>query len=224
MEPLIREALRINERYLEEVVEALTLCPWAREARKGGSVERRVLLDRELGDQALSAALASVEATGRSSSIDIGLLIFPLLDVDRASFRRFVARLETAHGDAHPRGRAPLAMAAFHPDAEPEMSPARLVPFLRRSPDPTIQLVRHSALHAARHTSDEGSNFASGLAALAPLTGAQPKVSVSEAIARANLRTIERIGSDRVETILAAIRDDRNRAYRAVAEDAPIRR
>jgi len=223
MEEIIRETLRINERYLREVVEALALCPWAREAREKGRVERVVFLQRALDSDTLALVQETIETIGRTPTSDIGLLIFPLLQVDRMSFRRFVSELEAGHADAHPRGETPLAMATFHPEAEPDLSPARLVPFLRRSPDPTIQLVKHTALHSARQTSDEGSQFASGLEALAALGGLQPKPSVAESIARANVRTIERVGVARVEEILADIRDDRNRSYRAAVADAPQR-
>ena len=53
-----------------------------------------------------------------------------------------------------------MACAAFHPEAEMDTSTApKLLPYIRRSPDPTIQVVRRSVLEAVRRPSDMGTAF-----------------------------------------------------------------
>src|ERR671935_113825 len=42
---IVHGVLRINERFLVEVVEALGLCPWAEGARKTGALRREVIVD-----------------------------------------------------------------------------------------------------------------------------------------------------------------------------------
>ena len=57
-------------------------------------------------------------------------------------------------------GESPFAMAAFHPDAAADLDdPERLIPFLRRTPDPTIQLVRQEALERVRGRHPQGTAF-----------------------------------------------------------------
>ncbi len=55
----------------------------------------------------------------------------------------------------------PFAMAEFHPDAPAVLAPAgAFTSFVRRTPDPTLQLVRQSALARVRRGSgNSGSNY-----------------------------------------------------------------
>ena len=81
----------------------------------------------------------------------------------------------------------------------------RAVSFIRRSPDPTLQLVRATVLEAVR--GDQGSVFVDP-ASLRPevLLAAAPPASVSERIARANLETLRREGAERIAALLASFR------------------
>ncbi len=214
---LIEEALRIAERYASEVVEALELCPWAKPSRLSGTLCRRVLLADKLGGEVHRQTLEVIEEFAADESLEVALVIFPLLEVDRISFRKFVSSLEAAHSEAHDGRNIPVGMAAFHSDAAADLrSPTKLIDFLRRSPDPTIQLVRLSSLAAARETSDEGSGYAGGIAALQAIRGGrEPRQSITEKIAAANLATIESVGVARVEAILDDIARDRAKSYAA---------
>ncbi len=214
---LEREVLRINERYLKEVVEAWGFCPWASSVQDGKGLERRVFFGND-AEALTRVAAACVETLAADDAVSIGLLIFPEFTTDRLSFRRFVSSLESEHATHHERGAVPLAMAGFHPEAQADTSaPERLVPFVRRSPDPTIQLVRRSVMEDVRATRNEGSVFADSLEAFLPLMGTAPKPSVSEGIAKANLRTLQRRGVAALEEILRDIQSDRARAYASAA-------
>ena len=73
--------------------------------------------------------------------------------------------------------------------------PARLVPFIRRTPDPTLQLVRASLIDAlARDGRD-----------------------VSADIARDNHHTVATRGPAALDALLADIRRDRDAAYARLA-------
>lgn len=217
---LRREVLRINQRYLVEVVEAMGFCPWATSVSDDSGL-RRLVLSGEAASPTLADETARViEEIADDVDTSIGLLIYPELQISNADFRRFVGSMEERHASHHQRDNIPLAMASFHPEAAADTeSPARLVPFIRRSPDPTIQLVRRSTMNEVRQTSNEGSVFVDNLEAFLPLMGKRPKPSVSDGIAKANLRTVLRVGAEEIEKILADIGQDRDRAYAAAREE-----
>lgn len=212
------EAIRIFTRYAVEIVEAFDLCPWAKRVREADRIEHHVFSFDQLTKRATAAATQAIEDVARRPEIEIAVLLFPLLEVEPRLFRRFVSELETEHGQAHPRGGAPLGMAAFHPLADANVTSAdRLVPFIRRSPDPTVQLVRLDTLAAARRRADEGSAFATGMGALGPMLGKAAPVSVSDRIAGSNLRTVERVGVGQLNAIFEDIAADRVGSYSRVS-------
>src|SRR5262245_57792744 len=123
MERFVEEVLRINERYLVEVVEAFNLCPFARAARLGGAVDRQVLLNAEADMESALAAIRKIEG---DLQIVIGLLIFPRLQLDPAGFDRMLGDIRRAD---EAQRKPPFAMAGFHPQAGYAAdSPAKLVP------------------------------------------------------------------------------------------------
>ncbi len=69
-----------------------------------------------------------------------------------------------------------------------------------------------------RQTQNEGSVFVDNIEAFLPLLGKRPKPSVSDGIAKANLRTVNRLGVQHVEKIIADIKTDRDRAYAEALE------
>lgn len=228
---LVAAALRVYRRYQVEIVEGLGLCPWAERARLDGHVRERVVLLREPDPL---AAVDALTALIEDPQVEIGLLLFPRLRLGRLDFERFVARVRAEHTrrDEAPedaggvRGGARMALAAFHPDAPPELAEAaRLVPFLRRSPDPTIQLVRRSVLESVRATDQAHGTGLVDLATLdvAAFLAAPAQRPIHENVAAHNLATVTRLGPDAVEAILRDIRTERDALYEALGESAAAR-
>jgi hypothetical protein len=209
---LRREALRVYKRYALELVEGFDLCPWAASARRKGSVVERVILAENSLDPQQSLELLA--ALVHEPKTEIALFIYPDLELDRLGFESFVRTLRERDGARYEVGEIPFAMAAFHPDARPDATdPDRLIPFLRRTPDPTIQVVRQTALDRVRGHSQEGTSFVD-LATLTALPIPQKEpVSLRQRISQANLETALRVGVERLETLLSDIRRDRDESY-----------
>ena len=212
---LIAEALRIYRRYATEIIERHGFCPWAERARLEGHVTERVLVQQDPADMAPS--LAAISELAGNPAIEIGLLIYPRLELGRVDFDHFTAELRRADTPRHELGTVPFAMAAFHPDARPDLSDAeRLIPFIRRSPDPTIQLVRQSVLERVRSRSPEGTAFLDPASLdLERLLAEQADapVPLRQRIARTNRDTVSRVGVGEVEAQLAEIFRDRDQSY-----------
>jgi hypothetical protein len=212
MQALVEEALRVYRRYAREVVEGLGLCPWAEHARKSGRVVERVLIE---GEPQVAPVLGLIDEYAVDEQTEILLVIFPRLDLDRRGFERFVSRVRQADAERHELGAIPFAMAAFHPEAPPQLEDsARLIPFLRRTPDPTIQLVRRGVLERVRERAPDGTGFVN-LWDLGPdaAAGERP-VPLRQKIADANRQTVLQHGVEEVEALLVAIRRDRDESYR----------
>jgi hypothetical protein len=196
------EVLRILDRYLVEVVERYELCPWARGARLGGEVAADVLWGAPTEDawvQAAGALLARPETR-------VAMVVAPELAIAPAALRavrdRVAARLPHA------------GVADFHPDAALDLAtPARLVPFLRRAPDPLLQLVPLALLDAVR-----GAPPAVDRARQAQLLGgrgAPPRADAAARIAAANHATALRHAAE-IAAALDDIAADRAAAYARV--------
>lgn len=214
---LTQATLGVYERYAVEVVEAFGFCPWARSARESGNVALRVVLSTNQHDFEESLA-ALVELHHTTSTCDIALVIYPLLDLDRLGFEDFVRRLRARADVARPTLDA-FAMAAFHPSAEPDLShPDKLVPYVRRSPDPTLQLVRKTALSAIKGLSS-GTAFvdvsALSVLGLKAMTEPAPK-PVRERIAEQNLTTVREAGPAAIDAVLDDIARAREAAHQGL--------
>jgi len=109
-------------------------------------------------------------------------------------------------------GAAPFALAAFHPEAPPRVDdPERLIPFLRRTPDPTIQLVRRDVLERVR--GPQGTGFID-VAMLTPRALlAEPEETLRRTIAKTNLETVSSVGVHVLEAVFEDIRRDRDESY-----------
>jgi hypothetical protein len=204
------EAIRVFRRYQLEIVEGLKLCPWAERTRTEHRLGERVVHVEELDEPRALDAVSSLE----DPRIEIGIVLFPRLRAGASEFERFVSRLVARDAERRPLGTTPFAMAAFHPDARADTSEAeRLIPFLRRTPDPTIQLVRSDALERVREGFNEGTQFID-ITVLATMDLTRDDtLPLRERIARANLRTVTKLGVDEVERRLASIARDRAEAY-----------
>ncbi len=210
------EARRVYHRYATEIVEALGLCPWAKVAREQGEVAVSVVLaDRADGDAVSAAALSAIRDIAERPKLKIGLVLFPRWNGPRVEFEHFAAQVREQDEARYPRGGTPFAIADFHPEADADPSSAeRLVSFIRRTPDPTLQLVRRSVLAEVRLSENQGTKFFDpSRMSLDELPSATVD-PLHERIARANQRTLLDAGIDSVRAQLDAIRADRDAAYR----------
>lgn len=208
-EALRAEALRISSRYAREIVEGLGFCPWARPAREQGRVRTLVLLEDESEPTAVVGRICELE---RDERFEIGLLVFPQLTLARVPFQHFAAAVRAGY---EPRaGHAAFAIADFHPDAAPNLASAsELVAFIRRSPDPTLQLVRRSVLAAVRMGDGPGTRFVD-VASWSPAGSAAPQPApLHERVASANLRQVQALGVEHVLTLFSEIERDRDASY-----------
>lgn len=211
-EEVVGEVLRIYERYAVEVVERFDFCPWAARSRRTGAVGPCVITQEDPDD--FGASLDAIEALSAQTELNVALLIYPCLPLGRRDFEHFVRRLRRADSERHPAGEIPFAMAAFHPHAPPDLrAPERLVPFVRRSPDPLVQLVRERALEAVRGETTTGTAYADVWMLTPSGLGESPGPSVRERIGQHNLQTVRSVGHDAIEAILADIERDRAETY-----------
>jgi hypothetical protein len=180
---LVRETLRLNARYVEEVVIGWGLCPWAARAWNDGQVTQRVFTEAEPDVATVAAFIDELVAKEDAA---IGLAIFPRVAGTVGAWEKFAERLR--------RSRATFVTAAFHPDyraSDGLLDAARLVPFIRRTPDPTLQLVRGSLVDGLRG-------------------------QASDDVARGNYETVTARGLAALDALLTDIRRDRDAAYAAL--------
>lgn len=204
------EADRLLRRYQIEIVEALGLCPWAERARLDSNFRSRVLLQSHLE---VDAALDAIDTLNADEQAEVAVLIFPRLALGRVEFERFAARVRDTDAPRHPDGCIPFVSAAFHPEGKLDASSAdRLIPFLRRTPDPTIQLLRSTVLERVRNGTPQGTQFfdAQTLDFDAPKTPQR----LCDRIAHANLAIVDRVGVAEMTRRFDAIAEDRKQTYR----------
>lgn len=135
------EVRRILDRYLVEVVERFDLCPWARSARINGEVAVEIVWE---ADDA-TAVIAAARRALAGPAARVAMVVVPRYSTDSIDLRELrdavFAAIPTA-GIAH-----------FSPVADLDLAtPPRLVRFLRRSPDPLLQLVPLALLDGLRGT------------------------------------------------------------------------
>jgi len=193
-------ALARNDRYIREFVEALHICPYAKTCRESGKLQRRVVA----GPQHAPAAMAEIEAMPEGA-VEVALLIFPGAPTgsERAArdFENFCASLRP--------GLRAFYCVAFHPDLPRDLADGhRAVQLIRRSPDPTIQMVRASVLESVRGPNDGGTRVLADAHALSleQLLAIASPLSLADRIAQANLETLQREGPDRIEALLTSLR------------------
>lgn len=177
------------------------VCPFAGPSLAAeGQVARRVLAS-------LDDARAAIEALAADTRLAVGLLIFPLVTLDAATFDRACVPLRAAH--------PAFVAAVFHPETPYDAATAaQAVGFFRRAPDPTLQLVRASALDDVRGGKDVAGKFLFDYSARAwqELERRRERVPLSERIARDNhLLLGQKIAE--LQAIYDDIRGDRERSY-----------
>ena len=207
--PKSAQVRRILERYLVEVVERHELCPWARATRQHGELAIGILWGTPSLEAWVAEAarlLAAPAARVVAPAARVVMVVAPELVIAREAFGalrdRVAARIPSA------------GVAEFHPGATLDRTtPARLVPFLRRSPDPLLQLVPLAQLDAVRAVPP-----APLLAQQAAMLGghaAPPRAALATRIAADNHATIARAHAEIVAT-LDAIAADRAASYACV--------
>lgn len=222
MEPdwqrLTLEARRVHTRYQREVVEAFGLCPWAKAARSGGRVHMNVSFITRADPE---AALRAIDQSMSDPAIEIGMLICPLLTLDSLAFEHFVADVRALDAVRRARADQHIAFAHFHPNATADLTtPEKLVPFLRRAPDPMIQSVRIEVLERVR--GGEGTRFLDPATLdLSALIGSAPVLPLAARIAQQNARHVQRIGIEQLEAVISDILADRRRSYGEIGVIAP---
>ena len=201
-ESVAAEALRLNDRYVREVVEAFNVCPFARGARLSGAAVREVSL---LDACDPGAIVDVVERHERGpSEVSVVQVIYPRLKVSALAFDALVSAARALRAAREPT--PPFALASFHPGLALDAStPDALVAFFRRTPDPTIQLVRRSVIEALTRDPDA---YAAQVERF--LRGeASPPPSVAARITRDNFDRVARDGPEVIAAIYAAIARDR---------------
>jgi hypothetical protein len=200
VDPKAREVRRLLDRYLVEIVEAYDLCPWARTSRTNGELAVEILWGTP------TLAMWVDAATRAAPNIKVAMLVAPELRITRSELHDVRDQVAREVGT--------LGIAEFHPDATYDgKTPARLVPFLRRSPDPLLQCVPLALLDQVRGpplTVDRSAQIAmlvkeGGIHAVKP--------DIASRIASANHARVEQ---HELETKLAAITEDRTVSYARV--------
>lgn len=182
----IAEALARNDRYLREFVEALAICPYARSCRETGRLYRQVLLHTQPDAAALVGRILELSAP-EFADVEVGLLILPRLRLSASDFDRFVRNVQRSYQQQRPPGVSGYFVVAFHPENDMRLdNPDVAVRFMRRSPDPTIQLVRPEAI--------------------ARLCGERDREILSRNIAETGLRTVIASDPRKLAELLASMR------------------
>ena len=201
------EVLRILERYLVEVVERYDLCPWARATRERGELAVGILW----GTPPLAQWVAEAERLLAAPAVVVAMVIAPELSTAPGEFSALRDRVAS---------RIPSAgIAEFHPTAALDLAtPARLVPFVRRAPDPLLQLVPLARLHAVRATPPAADRVQQ--AAMLGGHAASPRGALADRIAAANHATVAQAHAE-ITAVLDAIAADRRSAYARVGISGP---
>jgi hypothetical protein len=196
------EVIRVFERYLTEVVERYDFCPWARLSRQGGELAVEVVW----GTPTLETWVATCQALLARPATRVAMVIAPELSIGSNALHGLRAEVAACVPTA--------GVADFHPEATIDLTtPARLVPFIRRSPDPLLQLVPFALLDQVRATPPSAQ-----LAEQAQILGGRavpPRQDAAVRIAAANHATVSADPTDVART-LDAIAADRATSYARV--------
>lgn len=192
------------DRYLVEVVEAWSLCPWAYNARTRGELDVAI----QWGATVELTALAELARRGLAvPGARVIMLVFPEL----AGGMRAIEALRNGIAVRVPEA----GVAAFGPHGAADLStPARLVPLLRRSPDPMLQLVPFPILDELRgsaHAAEPSPRNAQALALAGH--GAPPAPSMVDGIARRNHAVVALDRAEQLQRTIEDIARDRAVSY-----------
>jgi hypothetical protein len=196
---LVTEALRLHRRYLLEVIERFSICPWAKPAQLEGRTRTHVVTETECDPIELRPL---IEVWAADPAVDVAFVIAPLFEGDADAFSAWAASIGELDGNA-------FFSAPFFPRAP---SSASTVHFLRQSPDPTVQLVRRTTLEAVRAQDPPHYTDIFDLD-LRDLQAEHPQRTVAAAVLAHNDRTIKCEGRAKLQSILDDIHKDRDKTY-----------
>lgn len=206
----LAEVRRLLDRYLVEVVEEFALCPWARPARTGGELAVDVLW----GQPALEDWVESAKRLLARKETRVAMVLAPELAAAPRELRDIRNAVSSCVDG--------VGIADFHPDAGMDaLTPARLVPALRRSPDPLLQLVPLSLLDSVRATKSviDREDVIKIIAGTMP----PPRGDVGDKIAADNHARVV-ADTDKFVARIAAIAEDRRQSYARVGIEISTRR
>jgi hypothetical protein len=217
------EVRRLFARYQTEVVEQFALCPWARPARLQAEVAVAVVTPAdlpvsawqpgqqlELPSQMAIAVCSAAQQMISNPSTKVGIIIVLAAACDRIALRELRNRVSQAVPT--------VGVADFHPDAALDLAtPARLVSYLRCTPDPVLQIVPFSILDEVR----SGTQTVDRAAQLAMLGGISAPANASsqdigDVIANRNHATINLDRGAALQAVLHSIAEDRLQSYQRV--------
>jgi hypothetical protein len=208
-EQLQRETKRLLNRYLEEIVLPLQLCPWAGPALERGEVSLQILLDAWTIPQDLATVGEAIrtilsEVTAES---DLVLIVLPRLNARRLQMDDLLRKVRASMDRT-------FALAAFHPDAAQDTSsPQRFIPYLRRSPEPLLQAVRQKRLDEIPSKHPTGTCFLDLSKLGTDLGSSPPRPCLRDQIAEANFERAVSFGLDRLDVLFESIHEDRRRTH-----------
>ncbi len=196
---LTKEAIRLFERYRDEIVIRYTFCPFAKEKLSWPQTVQVVE----------TKSAREIPSLLPENADKLVLLLFPREARDWKSFRKDVS---LAGGELNH-----FALAAFHPRPKiDDSAPHRLVPFLRSSPDPMVQCTPVSWLDNFAG----GSSFFSGN--ILDLLNEPPPKSVAETIAQNNFKQVRSKGLANVKEKVESIIVERNETYARLDGTLPL--
>ena len=216
-ERLEREALRVNDRYLEEFLEKYAFCPYSREGRKKGEVHRYVHYCDSHDPEPLVELMHQVAADPQRIVVQV---IMPVIDVSPEEWIRFGQEL-TDYGHAKLGGPSVLACAPLHPELPYNtLNSEAMIPLFRRTPDPTIQWVRLDTLAEIYDGRGGDTVFVDANAIGDYMEHVSPQLNLYERIAETNAAMAKRLSFDVIETLLGSIASDARESYARVLLEA----
>lgn len=196
---LVREAIRLHQRYQRELIERFSICPWAKPARADDRVRAHVIVEAACHIDDLQPI---VDGWARDEIAEVAFIIAPRFHDGPDAFEVWTEEVGTLRADV-------FLSAPFHPNAS---ASAGTIHFLRQTPDPTVQLVRRARLEEIRagdppHYTDI---FELDMRHLDATKG--PK-TVAASVLGHNDRLLEREGRAALQAIIDDIRRDREETY-----------
>ncbi|OIP41313.1 MAG: hypothetical protein AUK47_06520 [Deltaproteobacteria bacterium CG2_30_63_29] len=201
------EVIRRNDRYLYEVIEKHSFCPYAKYGRMKRRTVRHVFHAESRSLDVLFELMAHVAAEPQHQVIQV---IFPRLEVGAEEWSAFALAV-TSTGNKRMGGMAILACAPLHPELVfSEETPYSLVPLFRRAPDPTIQWVRLDALKALYdgHSNEDVYMSPEDIIAEA-FPPARSSMPLYDKVCHDNFELARTIGVKQIVELLAEIAADR---------------